>query len=296
MSITAPLFLRTLWKSTIISKMQSAGRLLNGMAMRGDVNGLKVVFPIIGSAPRPVVLTKSLQPVQPANIGTSTVEVDLVDRELADYVYAPDLEKMGGSLKDAKQNQIAMSFGREHDLILLEAASAFVELNTGKMQRGDGTTAIDLLDTMDMKAEIAGTGSGENGNIYCAITHKDFGRFNLVKEFASSDWVGDNNLPLSGMATTKRTYNGVHYLALPDAYFTTLAPAADKTYSFMWHREAVGVEANIMDGPLTVVQVETLQGSPWLIKDFMSTAAVGIHDDGVRRFWNTKTTAITRPA
>jgi hypothetical protein len=296
MSATAPTWLRQRIKDRYVSEMQTSGRLLSGMAMPGDAEGIKVTFPIIGKAPRPKVLTKSLQPVTPANIGNQDVSVDLVDRELADYIYTPDLSKMGASLKNAKEEELANSFGREHDLVLLEALSAFAETDAA-MRVGDGSAEITLRQTMVEKAKIAGTGAKTAGKIYCVVPQMVYESFKLVDVFGNSDWIGDANLPLTKMSgVEKTTWNGVHYIALPDEYFDALRPAADEDYCFMWHYNAVGVETNIKDGPVTAVQVDTMEGSPWLIKDIMSTAAVGILPAGVRRFHVAQTTDIPEPA
>jgi hypothetical protein len=297
MSVTVEAWLRQKWKDKYTNKMQSRGRLLQGTALRGDTDGKTVTFAIMGKAPRPVIITKTLQKVKPANITGSTVDVTLEDRELADYVYTPDISKMGPNLADGKQNAIGMSFGREHDLVQTEAMNAFVETDTSTMEIGDGSAALSLDQLLTLKAQIAGTGSTEMGNIFCGIPHMDYSNFMLVKEFASADWIGGDALPLTQMNVPKKTWGGIHFMCLPDEYFTAVAPSnSAQQYSFLWHREAVGVETNIADGPPVMEVDHSMEGSPTLIKDFMSTAAVGILPEGVRRVHSLKRTSVAFPA
>lgn len=294
-NFTAPLWLRTQWKTKLVNTMETSGRLLDGMALRGDVEGITVKFPTIESAPRPVILTGSIQPTEAANIGTGEVSVSLVDRELADFIKALDLTKMGPNLKDAKITQLAKSFGREHDLVLLEALSAFADNYSGgdTITVGNGSGELTLQATMKAKAQIAGTGADAAGKIYCVIPQMVFEAFKTKNVFANSDWIGGDDLPLTNMSgVDKKSWNGVHYIALPDIYFDTMRPADDQDYCFMWHHDAVGVEANLMDGPVRATVRNDLQGDPWQIKDIMSTAAVGLQKKGVRRFHVAQTTDV----
>ena len=149
---------------------------------------------------------------------------------------------------------------------------------------------------MVAKAQIAGTGATTVNKIFCIIPQMVYETFKLNEIFGNSDWIGDENLPLTKMSgVDKTTWNGVHYIALPDEYFDELRPAAGQDYCFMWHYNAVGVEANIKDGPIIAQQQHHMEGSPWLIKDFMSTAALGILPKGVRRFHVAQTTDIPEP-
>jgi len=280
MSLEAPKFFREEWKDGYIHELQSKGSLLEGTSRKGDVKAKKVIWPIIGEVNQVKKLTGGLVPVAMSTGGLNTVELDLDDYETdPEWIFTPDLEKIGPNLKQATQEKIAMSVGRKRDMIQLDALAAF----TADAATDHGGAAIKpnpfIFSTA--KAKIFAKGGLTPGRVFTGIRSLDMEQLKAYPSFAKSDWRGPDDLPLLRLAEDKITYNGVHYIVLPDSYFAS-PDGGTSSYYYMWHADCIGVESNYGDIN-TFEQVKTLKGNPWMVKVGFGAAAVGILRDGVQR-------------
>lgn len=281
-------FFRHEIKDGYTHELQSGGRLLAGTARRGDVKAKKVEFPIIGKVSKVRKLTGSLTDVVKVTGGMSTVEVDLDDYETdPDWIFTPDLEKMGVNAKQALKERLAMSVGRKHDMIQWDALTAFAA--DGNTDHGTADAIVNYRDFVAAKAKIAATGGVRPGEFYTGLPSMSFEQLKEYKAFANADYTGPDDLPFVNAVQDKRTWNGIHWLVLPDEYFS--GPDADNYYTYLWYRSAIGVETNYGD-ITTMEQIKTMQGNPWMIKIGFGAAAVGILRPGVQRIVFKKQTDI----
>lgn len=146
---------------------------------------------------------------------------------------------------------------------------------------------------MQAKAQMDGTGGLMPGKVFMGIPAMDMEQLKLYKEFNNADYTGPD-LPFTRMSSTKRTWNGIHFMTLPDDYFTS-PDSGTSQYMYMWHSDCIGVENNWGDID-TMEQVITKQGNPWMIKVGFGAASVGILPEGVKEFRFKKLTIPARPA
>lgn len=280
MSLEAPKFHREAWKDGYTHVLQSRGALLLGTARRGDVAAKKVKFPIINKHTGVRKLTGAIKDVLQSSGGLTSVEVDIEDYETdPHWIFAPDLDKIGPNIKQAEIENLAMSVARYRDKIQLDALALFT--SDGTTDHGAAATRPNPYLWTTAKAKIAGTGAAVTGQIYAGIPSMWMEQLKVEPTFAKASWVGDADLPLTKMATDARTWNGIHFVTLPDDYFVS-PDAGTSLYAYIWHRDCIGVENNWGDLN-TFVQVPTKEGNPWMLKVGFGAAAVGILRDGVRR-------------
>lgn len=282
-------FFRQEIKDGYIHELQSRGSLLLGTTRRGDIKAKKVEFPIIGKVSKVRKLTGALSDVVKQSGDLRTVEVDLDDYETdPDWIFTPDLEKMGVNLKQALKERLAASVGRFRDMIQWNALAAFTA--DAATDYGTAGTLIDYLPFITAKAQIAGTGGMRPNMIFTGIPAMQFEQLKQYREFSEATYNGPD-LPFTRMAEDKRSWNGIHWIVLPDEYFS--GPDANNIYTYLWQADCVGVENNWGD-ITTMEQVTTMQGNPWMVKVGFGAAAVGILRPGVRRIVFKKQTALER--
>lgn len=282
-------FFRQEIKDGYTHHLQSGGSLLLGTARRGDIKAKKVEFPIIDKVSKVRKLTGAISDVVVQTGGFGTVEVDLEDYETdPDWVFTPDLEKIGVNVKAAMKERLAMNVGRYRDMIQWNAMAAFTA--DGTTDHGASGATVDPLMFSEAKAAIGGTGGMRQNMIFTGIPALWMEQLNLYREFNDAKYTGPE-LPFLKMSPTTRTWNGIHFIQLPDEYFS--GPDANNYYTHLWQADCVGVENNWGD-ITTMEQVFTKQGNPWMIKIGFGAAALGILRVGVRRIVAKKQTALER--
>jgi hypothetical protein len=285
----ASAFFRQEIKDGYIHELQTRGSLLLGTTRRGDIKAKKVEFPIIGKVNKVRKLTGSLSDVVKQSGDLRTVEVDLDDYETdPDWIFTPDLEKMGVNLKQALKERLAWSVGRSRDMIQWNAMAAFTA--DGTTNHGTAGELIDYLPFVEAKSAIAGTGGMRPNMIFTGLPAMQFEQLKQYAEFARSEYNGPD-LPFTRMAEDKRSWNGIHWIVLPDDYFS--GPDGNNLYTYLWQADCVGVENNWGD-ITTMEQVFTMQGNPWMVKIGYGAAALGILRPGVRRIVFRKQTNLER--
>ena len=282
MSLEAPKFYREQWKDGYIHALQTKGSLLEGTSRKGDVKAKKVKWALVSEVNNVKKLTGALQPVVMATHGRNTVELDMDDYETEpDWIFTPDLEKIGPNEKQASEESLAMSVGRKRDWIQLDAVAAYTA--DAATDHGNAAMKPNPFIFATAQAKIFAKGGLAPNKVFCGIRSIDMEQLKVYPTFSKADWRGPTDLPLTTMAMDKRTYNGVHYIVYPDSYFQRYTPdAGDSFYYYMWHADCIGVESNYGDIN-TFVQVPTMEGNPWMLKVGFGAAAVGLLRDGVQR-------------
>ena len=135
-------------------------------------------------------------------------------------------------------------------------------------QIADATGALVKADLLTLFETFGAADIPEDGGRYLAMNPAGYADLFAIDEFASSDYVGEQNLPFAGGMTMKEF--------LGFKVFSTSAVTAGKNMAY--HQSAVGLAVN------SDVQTEVNyvpQKVAHLIVAHMSMGAVVIDDDGV---------------
>ncbi len=284
----------------VTTKFQAHGGMLDGTFMGGDVQANTVKFPIFNSVFQVYKLTGAIEMV-PTNAGDfDTVQITMEDFESSAWYRTQDAYKSGPNEQAALSDAIVKSQRVKRDKIKIDALTAFANLGPGNgvSTIGDGSARIDILHLEQARAEISATGAdsgGEDFQVFCMLPEMWMTQLCFYKEFAEALWVGTENMPFSKTQRLRtKTTRGVHYIVCPDSYFTEYE--AGKIETFMWHKNSMGAETPVNQEAVDISQHKDRKGSPYLIKNAISGAAIGIQGAGVKRLRMQKITAPARPA
>lgn len=284
-------------KDKVTIKFQAHGGMLDGTFMGGDVQANTVKFPIANSILEVYKLTGAIEMVPTGTADLTTVQITMDDFEASAWWRTQDAYKAGPSEQDTLAKLVVKAQRRKRDFIKLDALRTFAALGgSGVTTIGTGAEIPDILHFEQGRAEIAATGaeSEENIEVFCPIPEMWSSQLAFYKEWADAQWVGTDNTPFSKTQRMKtKTVRGVHYIVCPDSYFTEYE--AGKLETFMWHKESMGAETPINQENVKVSQHTDRQGDPFLIKNAISGAAIGIQGAGVKRIRLQKITSIIRP-
>lgn len=294
MSEQALNWLKEVIKTKVSISYQANGAYLDNTMMNGDTQAGLVKFPIAGRV-EAYELTGAIQPVQASSPDLTTVQVQFKDFEASAWHRIQDMYKIGPAEQTVLSQLISKAIRRQRDMIKWNALKTFYAL-TGIDTIGDGSVAIDILDTEQGAAEIFATGAGEDDGdmIFCPMPEMWFSQMMFYKEFADAKYAGPEDLPFSkAMRRTAKTVRRITYFTMPDEYFEE--PEADEQYSYMWARSSMGAETPWNGEAPSMTQHHEMEGSPWLLKAGVSGAAIGIQKPGVKRLRFKKITRPERP-
>lgn len=192
-----------------------------------------------------------------------------VEVSMADY-YAPELVDKLDELKtninerQAVATSAASALGRKTDDIITTALDA----GANATQINDITSAIEKADFLTMFETLGLADVPEDGQRYLAMSPSGFADLFNITEFASSDYVGPQNLPFAGGVTMKE------FMGLK--VFSTSAVAGGK--NFLYHTSAVGLGINSdVSSEINYVPMKAAH----LLNSMMSMGAVVIDANGV---------------
>ncbi|TYC51625.1 hypothetical protein FMN50_20300 [Rhodobacterales bacterium] len=314
MTAQAPNWYKELIRAQIRERNKVRGGLLDDTMTRGDGGAGKIKFPVVGGEILIYKLSGAIQKVKTSSPSLSMVEVAAEDFEGAAWMRVQDFRKQGPSEQSAvgKEMQKAIRFKR--DTLKIDAMNAFATNGSSLPDApttidtiGDGTTTIDLIDVIQARSAIAGTGSEED--IYYPIPEAWMDQLEMYKEFSNMDYIGDKDMPFARMSNVrKRTFRGVHLFTLPDKYFylgtgkfgsgSGNLPYDTDGYldTFMWTKDAMGAEMEWNQEDMSISMHPEMEGTPMLGKVGLSGAAVGILPEGVKRLRFKAQHRATRPA
>ncbi|TDR35697.1 phage capsid protein [Aquamicrobium defluvii] len=283
-------------KDQVTIQFQSHGGLLDGTMMSGDTQANTVKFPIAGRS-KVYKLTGAIEDVPVNGPGLTTVQVTMEDYEASEWWRTQDAYKAGPNEQATLAKLIVNAIRRERDLIKIRALTAFANLGSSGVDTiGDGSAIPDILDFERARAEIAATGADETGEVqvFTLLPAKWMSQLCFYKEFADAQWVGLDNAPFSKVQRMRmKTLRGINYIEGPDEYFTEYE--AGKQEAFIWHRDSMGAETPWNQEAPIITPVPTKQGTPYLVKNGLGGAAIGIQGAGVKRLRFQKLTNLIRP-
>ena len=202
--------------------------------------------------------------VTPMELTHTTVEVTMTDHYAAEYIDKLDELKINIDERQAVATSAAAALGRKTDEIIYTAMDA----GANSTQIHDTGSALAKADLLTLFETFGTANVPEDGQRYLAMHPKGFADLFLIEEFASSDYVGEQNLPFAGGMTMKQF--------LGFQIFSTSAVTAGKNMAY--HNMAVGLGIN-SDVSTEVNYVP--EKVSHLTVSAMSMGAVVIDDNGV---------------
>jgi len=241
---------------------QRMGSKLRNTVRSTNVTGSVARFQIIGKGS---ANTKSRNGnVTPMDLVHTTAEATMADFYAPEYIDKLDELKININERQAVAQSAAAALGRKTDEILTTA----MDSGANSTQIHDTGSALEKADLLSLFETFGNADIPEDGQRYLAMSPAGFADLFAINEFASSDYVGPQNLPYAGGMTMKEF--------LGFKIFSTSAVAGGK--NFAYHTTAVGLGIN------ADVQTEVnyvAEKVSHLATSMMSMGAVVIDDDGV---------------
>lgn len=295
MSQQAPAWFKEVIKDKVTVQFQAHGGLLDHTMMGGDTQAGVMKFPIVGRS-QVYKLTGAIEDVPVGGPGLSTVSVVPEDFEASEWWRTQDAYKSGPNEQAALAKIVTKAIRRERDFIKIRALRKFAAEAPEVVTLGDGTGIIDITDFEQARAQIAGTGADDEGEVqvFTMLPAMWMSQLSFYKEFADADWVGLDNAPFSKTQRMRmKTVRGVNYIEAPDEYIADFGEDGQET--FIWHKDSMAAEATWNQENVSLTQHTDKQGSPWLMKAGMGGAAVGLQPEGVKRLRFAKLDKPVRP-
>jgi hypothetical protein len=245
-----------------LAYQRMGSKLRNTVRTAGNVRGNVVRFQKIGTGS---ANTKSRNGnVTPMELVHTNVEATMEDFYAPEYIDKLDELKTNIDERQAVAQSAAAALGRKTDEILYTA----MDSGANSTQIHDTSSALEKADLLSLFETFGTANIPEDGQRYLAMHPKGYADLFLIDEFASSDYVGEQNLPFAGGMTMKEF--------LGFKIFSTSAITAGKNMAY--HSTAVGLGIN------SDVQTEinyVPEKAAHLATSMMSMGAVVIDDNGV---------------
>ena len=206
---------------------QRMGSKLRNTVRSSNVTGSVARFQVIGKG---TASTKSRNGnVTPMDLAHTNVEATMTDHYAAEYIDKLDELKININERQAVAQSAAAALGRKTDELIITAMDA-----TTSSAIHDTGSALEKADLLSLFETFGNADIPEDGQRYLAMSPAGFADLYGITEFASSDFVGPQNLPYAGGMTMKEF--------LGFKIFSTSAVAGGK--NFAYHTTAVGLGIN----------------------------------------------------
>ena len=216
------------FESEVHMAYQRMGSKLKNTIRNQQVSGNVVRFQKIGAG---TASTKSRNGnITPMELVHTNVEATMEDHYAAEYIDKLDELKTNIDERQAVATSAAAALGRKTDELIYTAMDA----GANSTQIHDTSSAVEKADLLTLFETFGTANVPEDGQRYLAMHPKGFADLFLINEFASSDFVGEQNLPFAGGMTMKQ-FLGFNI-------FSTSAITAGKNIAY--HQTAVGIGVN----------------------------------------------------
>lgn len=207
---------------------QRMGSKIRNTVRTSNVTGSTARFQKIGTG---AASTKSRNGnVTAMELAHTYAEVTMADYYAAEYIDKLDELKININERQAVAQSAAAALGRKTDELLTTAMDA----GANATQIADVSGALDKADLLTLFQTFGTADIPEDGQRYLAMSPAGFADLFNITEFASSDYVGPQNLPFAGGMTMKEF--------LGFKIYSTSAVAGGK--NFAYHTSAVGLGVN----------------------------------------------------
>lgn len=241
---------------------QRMGSKMRNTVRTNNVSGSTAKFQKIGTGS---ATTKARNGnITPMDLAHTNVTVTMADYYAPEYIDSLDELKTNINERQAVATSAAAALGRKTDELITTALDA----GANSTQIADTGGALVLADLLVLFETMGAADIPEDGQRYLAMAPAGFADLFNITEFASSDYVGPQNLPFAGGMTMK------DFLGFK--IFSTSAVDGGKNYAY--HTTAVGLGIN-SDVRTEVNYVA--EKVAHLTTSMMSMGAVVINDNGV---------------
>ena len=255
-------FIKQFESEVHLAYQRMGSKLMNTVRQVNNVAGSVVRFQKIGTG---TASTKSRNGmVTPMELAHTTVEATLNDFYAAEYIDKLDELKTNIDERQAIATSAAAALGRKTDEILYTA----MDSGANSTQVNATNAAVEKADLLTLFETFGTANIPEDGGRYIAMHPKGYADLFLINEFASSDFVGEQNLPFAGGMTMKEF--------LGFKIFSTAAITAGKNIAYHTTAVGLGVGANVTT-ELNYVPEKVSH----LATSMMSMGASVIDDNGV---------------
>jgi hypothetical protein len=255
-------FIKQFESEVHMAYQRMGSKLRNTVRSVSNVSGNTVRFQKIGTGS---ASTKSRNGnVTPMELAHTNVETTMADFYAAEYIDKLDELKTNIDERQAVAKSAAAALGRKTDDILLTAMDA----GANATQLGSGGSAVGKTQLLSVFETFGSADIPEDGGRYIAMHPKGYADLFAINEFASSDFVGEQNLPFAGGMTMKEF--------LGFKIFSTSAVTAGKNIAY--HTSAVGLG---IGADVTTELNYVAEKVSHLATSMMSMGAVVIDDNGV---------------
>ena len=240
---------------------QRMGSKLRNTVRTSNVTGSVARFQVIGKG---VANTKSRNGnVTPMELAHTTVEATMADFYAPEYIDKLDELKTNINERQAVAQSAAAALGRKTDELIYAAMDA-----AGGTAIHDTSSALEIADLLSLFETMGLNDVPEDGQRYLAMNPKGYADLFAISQFASSDFVGEQNLPFAGGMTMKE-FMGFKV-------FSTSAVTAGKNIAYHTSSVGLGINADVQ----TEVNYVAEKASH-LATSMMSMGAVVIDDNGI---------------
>ena len=221
-------FIKQFESEVHMAYQRMGSKLRNTVRTASNVSGSTVRFQKIGTGS---ASTKSRNGnVTPMELAHTQVEATMEDFYAAEYIDKLDELKTNINERSAVAQSSAAALGRKTDEILITA----MDSGANSTQINSASAAVDLADILTLFETFGSADIPEDGSRYLAMHPKGYADLFNITEFASSDFVGEQNLPFAGGMTMKE-FMGFKV-------FSTSAVTAGKNMAY--HTSAIGLGVN----------------------------------------------------
>ena len=255
-------FIKQFESEVHLAYQRMGSKLMNTVRNVSNVAGSVVRFQKIGTG---TASTKSRNGmVTPMELSHTNVEATMADFYAAEYIDKLDELKTNIDERQAVAKSAAAALGRKTDEILVTAMDA----GANATQINSTGAAVDKADLLTLFETFGSANIPEDGQRFLAMHPKGFADLFNITEFASSDFVGEQNLPFAGGMTMKQ-FLGFNI-------FSTSAITAGKNIAYHSSSIGLGIGADVST-ELNYIPEKVAH----LATSMMSMGAVVIDDNGI---------------
>jgi len=255
-------FIKQFESDVHLAYQRMGSKLRNTVRTVGNVAGSVVRFQKIGTGSASTKSRNGM--VTPMELAHTTVEATMADYYAAEYIDKLDELKTNIDERQAVATSAAAALGRKTDELLITAMDA----GANSTQIHDTGSALAKADLLSLFETMGSADVPEDGGRYLAMNPKGFADLFLITEFASSDYVGEQNLPYAGGMTMKN-FLGFNI-------FSSSAVTAGKSMAYHTSSIGLGINADVS----TEINYVPEKASH-LATSMMSMGACVIDDNGL---------------
>ena len=255
-------FIKQFESEVHMAYQRMGSKLRNTVRTVGNVAGSVVRFQKIGTGSASTKSRNGM--VTPMELTHTNVEATMADFYAAEYIDKLDELKTNIDERQAVAKSAAAALGRKTDELLITAMDA----GANSTQIHDTSSALEKADLLSLFETFGSADIPEDGGRYLAMNPKGYADLFAITEFASSDFVGEQNLPYAGGMSMKEF--------LGFKIFSTSAVTAGKNIAYHTSSVGLGIGADVST-ELNYVPERVSH----LVTSMMSMGAVVIDDNGI---------------